>query len=106
MHCLNTINRLNAVSYAVQKARQLVSFNKHTVVEYHGAHAVEAHGFATYREASNFIEGLAAKKDSSHGKYHAPRNAAAYPNKQDDLQGLTASVQAEAFGYGSQATTA
>ena len=58
MHCLNTINRLNAEGYAVQKAKQLVSFNKHTVVEYHGLHAVEAHGFATYREASDFIDSL------------------------------------------------
>jgi hypothetical protein len=82
MHCLNTINRLNAEGYAVQKAKQLVSFNKHTVVEYHGVHAVEAHGFATYREASDFIDSLAAKKDSSNGKYHAPRNAAAYPERQ------------------------
>lgn len=82
MHCLNTINRLNAEGYATQKARQLVSFNKHTVIEHHGLHAVEAHGFNTYREASDFIDSLAAKKDSSHGKYLAPRNAAAYPAQQ------------------------
>ena len=84
MHCLNTINRLNAEGYAIQKARQLVSFNKHVVVEYSGLHAIEAHGFPTYREASDFIDALAARKDSSNGKYHAPRNAAAYPAQQKE----------------------